>query len=278
MPVLVHGTLASRERAPRRGLARGQLMGSCCFVRGGGAGGRRHAPFWFVCAGVSLRRGQRPCGALRRPVAQRWRLVAAIASCASAKAACRQPDARSDGLSSEAQDKAKSTELMQKRARVAARLRARALELCLLCSSVFQAAIRAGFSTIARAGRRDGWSPPAGGNKSPQKSPKTAPRARENELKHPIRQQSPFADRPNAGEATIMFRPSWLGPCFFCAKATVASNSALWRATASFCSAFCCAMTSFLFKGRTLSIVAARDVSPTEGHVPPVGRGGRRRR
>ena len=73
----------------------------------------------------------------RQNAAQRWRLVAAIASCASAKAVLAGNQTFAAILfRSEAQDKAKSTELMQKRAHVVAQAQG-ALELA--CSSVFQA-------------------------------------------------------------------------------------------------------------------------------------------
>ena len=64
-PLLVYGRLASRERAPRRRTRRvANLWVAAIFVRGGGGG--VHAPMSYA--------------------AQRWRLLAAIASCASAKA------------------------------------------------------------------------------------------------------------------------------------------------------------------------------------------------
>ena len=94
---------------------------------------------------------KRWCGA--NDAAQRWRLVAAIASCAK----CQGSFAGNQRFAamvfqSEAQDKAKSTELMQKRARVAAQAQGAARSSLLLCSSAFQALAHAraaaGFSTI----------------------------------------------------------------------------------------------------------------------------------
>ena len=74
MPVLVHGPLASRERAPRRRTRRvANLWVAAFFVRGWR--GRVHAPM--------------------SNAAQRWRLFAAIARL-QCPVSCWQPDARSD--------------------------------------------------------------------------------------------------------------------------------------------------------------------------------------
>ena len=86
MPILVHGTLASRERAPRHWDWRAAnlwVAGFLCGVAAGEGGGTHRG---FVCRRFLSGEGNDQCGVLRRPVAQRWRLVAAIASCASAKA------------------------------------------------------------------------------------------------------------------------------------------------------------------------------------------------
>ena len=111
MPILVHGTLASRERAPRHWDWRAANLWVAAFLGGvaAGEGGGTHRG--FVCRRFLSGEGNDQCGVLRRPVAQRWRLVAAIASCAK----CQGSFAGNQTLAamvfqSEAQDKAESTE------------------------------------------------------------------------------------------------------------------------------------------------------------------------
>ena len=153
MPILVHGTLASRERAPRRRTRRVANLWVAAFCAGWWRG-RAEARTEGSCAGVSCAARATSNVVLRRQnAAQRWRLVAAIASCASAKAVLAGNQTLAAILfRSEAQDKAKSTELMQKRARVAAQAQGAARSSLLLCSSAFQALAHAraaaGFSTI----------------------------------------------------------------------------------------------------------------------------------
>ena len=132
MPILVHGTLASRERAPRRRT-------------------RRVANLWvaaFLC-GVAAEGCTHRCR-IPRSDGVWWRRLQAVQS-AKAVLAGNQTLAAMV-FQSEAQDKAKSTELMQKRARVAAQAQGAARSSLLLCSSAFQALAHAraaaGFSTI----------------------------------------------------------------------------------------------------------------------------------
>ena len=159
----------------------------------------------FLCG-----EGNEQCGVLRRPnAAQRWRLVAAIASCASAKAVLAGNQTLAAILfRSEAQDKAKSTELMQKRARVAAQAQGAARSSLLLCSSAFQALAHAraaaGFSTIRISLVADGSSTHFD-QESPAGRHRPETRAREERTKRSVRylvpehlEQPPHVRRPVA--------------------------------------------------------------------------------
>ena len=161
MPILVHGTLASRERAPRRRT-------------------RRVANLWvaaFFCAG-SLGRGA------RTDVECRAAMAFGGGDCKLCSAKAALPATRRSqrwSFAARRRTKPRALNLMQKQPRVAARSGRGALNL-LACSSVFQALAHdaraaAGFSTIRVSLVADGSSTHLD-QESPKKSPKTR-RARE---------------------------------------------------------------------------------------------------
>ena len=142
MPILVHGTLASRERAPRHWDWRAAnlwVAGFLCGVAAGEGGGTHRG---FVCRRSCAARATTNvarCADQWRSDGVWWRRLQAVQ--------CQGSFAGNQTLAamvfqSEAQDKAKSTDLMQKRARVAAQAQGAPRSSLLACSSVFQALAR----------------------------------------------------------------------------------------------------------------------------------------
>ena len=135
---------------------------------------------------------------------QRWRLFAAIARLCK----CQGSLAGSETLAamlvrSEAQDKAKSTELSAETSTRCCAGSGRARSSLLACSSVFQALALAGFSTIRISLVADGSSTRVDQESPPEKTPRRAARAKRELMKRQYLvpehlQQPPHVRRPVA--------------------------------------------------------------------------------